>query len=362
MRKWRQKDQKKQKKSNPKAADFYTPDLEAKSGSNKKDPPIKWSQLKKSIANRFPPEFDINDVDDKKEMFIRELLTAPTTLLGEINGRLASDDNSLSVSDRLSTIMKKLDDKQVTDLPHKEKYFIYELVANAIKHMKLIKNPYVDEEELDDPVVEHVNFDIFRKSYQVKNENYITENIDNIYHKTSTENLQEIVNRYGGIGQVINNLSNRSNTTNLLLEMYSYYHHYLGTMPDKISSGKRKLITSWIVQQLKEESLQDIADNEHVNLLNEKINKIINKHGGIKKIIHKLSNLNEENIIHNKVYNQLVEYYCYSTRQIPYDQVLSKNYTGMRNLLIEQLKQELPESSPRESDSNLNKLKLLAGI
>ena len=47
------------------------------------------SSSKLSIANRFPEGSDVNDIEVKKEMYVKELLKSPVALLSEINERIS---------------------------------------------------------------------------------------------------------------------------------------------------------------------------------------------------------------------------------------------------------------------------------
>lgn len=119
--------------ADPEAAKFLPP-----------DPKMFHSTIKKSVANRMGVE-DINDPTVKKEHFMRELLKSPAVLLGEINARLANDDNGLAVSDRLSEIIEELDGG-LGGLSAEDKQFVIKITANAIKNMELIKDPKADQE------------------------------------------------------------------------------------------------------------------------------------------------------------------------------------------------------------------------
>ena len=119
--------------ADPEAAKFLPP-----------DPKMFHSTIKKSVANRMGVE-DVNDPSVKKEHFMRELLKSPAVLLGEINARLANDDNGLAVSDRLSEIIEELDGG-LGGLSAEDKQFVIKITANAIKNMELIKDPKADQE------------------------------------------------------------------------------------------------------------------------------------------------------------------------------------------------------------------------
>ena len=123
--------------SDPESVDFQSP-----------DPEKFHSTIKKSIANRMDSD-DVNDSEAKKDAFMKELLKSPETLLGEINARLAVDDNGLAVSDRLSDIMNKLGPKGLAGLEEDDKKFVIKLVANALKNMELVKDPKADQEKAE---------------------------------------------------------------------------------------------------------------------------------------------------------------------------------------------------------------------
>lgn len=109
--------------SNPSAATFL--------------PPLP-SDIEHSIANDFPDGLDVNDPVVKKEKFIKAIQKNPAILFGEINARLANDDNSLAVSDRLSEIVRKFDDGgNLNTLDQDEKTFVMKLAANALNNMEL---------------------------------------------------------------------------------------------------------------------------------------------------------------------------------------------------------------------------------
>ena len=70
--------------------------------------PINSKQRAKSMANQFPDGADINDPAVKKEQFLKVLARSPGYVLGEINARLANDDEGFAASDRLSNIIDRL--------------------------------------------------------------------------------------------------------------------------------------------------------------------------------------------------------------------------------------------------------------
>lgn len=139
--------------ADPEAAKFLPP-----------DPKMFHSTIAKSVANRMGVE-DVNDPTVKKEHFMRELLKSPAVLLGEINARLANDDNGLAVSDRLSEIIEELDGG-LGGLSAEDKQFVIKITANAIKNMELAKDPKADKE---------------RDEYEKENESVDLSDIKNDY-------------------------------------------------------------------------------------------------------------------------------------------------------------------------------------
>ena len=118
---------------------------------------------KYSIVNRFGDK-DYNEKQDRQDVFLKDLLQSPGNLLGEINSRLANDDNSLAVGDKLSSIINSMDGKGISGLNDEDRKFVIKLVANAVSNMDLAE-PYVDpDEELEDSI----NFDDIREDYQVE--------------------------------------------------------------------------------------------------------------------------------------------------------------------------------------------------
>jgi len=112
--------------SNPSTAKFLPPTL---------------SDVKHTVANFFPANVDINDPAIKKENFLKALQKAPALLFGEINARLANDDNSMAVGDRISGIVQKLESgKNIMSLDPEDKEFALKLVGNAINSLELQRN------------------------------------------------------------------------------------------------------------------------------------------------------------------------------------------------------------------------------
>jgi len=151
--------------ADPEAAKFLPP-----------DPKMFHSTIAKSVANRMGVE-DVNDPTVKKEHFMRELLKSPAVLLGEINARLANDDNGLAVSDRLSEIIEELDGG-LGGLSAEDKQFVIKITANAIKNMELAKDPKADQERNDyEKENESVDLSDIRNDYGITEEdNYDHEN------------------------------------------------------------------------------------------------------------------------------------------------------------------------------------------
>jgi len=141
--------------SDPVSAEFIPFDPE-KFGAN---------HQKKSVSNRFGDK-DRDSVEDKKDVFFKELMRSPSTLLGEINSRLANDDNSLAVGDRLSSIIREMPSSGVAGLEDSDKQFVIKLLANAVKNMDLA-DPVV-EPEMDAELEDSINFDDIRSDYGVE--------------------------------------------------------------------------------------------------------------------------------------------------------------------------------------------------
>jgi hypothetical protein len=140
--------------ADPEAAKFLPP-----------DPKMFHSTIAKSVANRMGVE-DVNDPTVKKEHFMRELLKSPAVLLGEINARLANDDNGLAVSDRLSEIIEELDGG-LGGLSAEDKQFVIKITANAIKNMELAKDPKADKER-EEYEAESLDLSDIRNDYGIE--------------------------------------------------------------------------------------------------------------------------------------------------------------------------------------------------
>ena len=101
--------------------------------------PINSRQRARSMANQFPAGADVNDPAVKKEMFLKLLATSPGYVLGEINARLATDDEGLAASDRLSGIVDNLPEGGIMALNDEDRKWTLSLVNNAINNMELAR-------------------------------------------------------------------------------------------------------------------------------------------------------------------------------------------------------------------------------
>ena len=120
---------------------------------------------KMSVTNRFGDKARDN-MEDKKDVFFKELMRSPSSMLGEINSRLANDDNSLAVGDRLSSIIRGMPSSGVAGLEDSDKQFVIKLLANAVKNMDLAEP--VIEPEMDDELEDSINFDDVRSEYGIE--------------------------------------------------------------------------------------------------------------------------------------------------------------------------------------------------
>lgn len=161
--------------------------------------PIPSKQRQKSIANQFPADADINDPAVKKEVFLKVAAKRPDLMFGEINARLANDDEGLAASDRLSPIVRELEDsRNLMSLDAEDKKFALRLLQNAIDNMEMVRatdidkaidvepmqldvdddnEPEIGDDEIapvldmeDEPVRDSVNFDDIRAEYDIKEE------------------------------------------------------------------------------------------------------------------------------------------------------------------------------------------------
>lgn len=161
--------------------------------------PIPSKQRQKSVANQFPADADINDPAVKKEVFLKLAAKRPDLMFGEINARLANDDEGLAASDRLSPIVRELEDtRNLMDLDPEDKKFALRLMQNAIDNMEMVRAtdidkaidvepmqldvdddemepeigddemvPVLDPQDDEDLVRDSVNFDDIRAEYDV---------------------------------------------------------------------------------------------------------------------------------------------------------------------------------------------------
>ena len=108
--------------------------------------PIPSKQRQKSVANQFPADADINDPAVKKEVFLKLAAKRPDLMFGEINARLATDDEGLAASDRLSPIVRELEDtRNLMDLDPEDKKFALRLMQNAIDNMEMVRATDIDK-------------------------------------------------------------------------------------------------------------------------------------------------------------------------------------------------------------------------
>lgn len=109
--------------------------------------PIPSMQRAKSIANQFPEGADINDPAIKKEVFLKFTAKRPDLMFGEINARLANDEAGLAASDRLSPIVRQLEDsRNIMELEPEDKSFALKILNNAIQNMELVKATDIDKQ------------------------------------------------------------------------------------------------------------------------------------------------------------------------------------------------------------------------
>lgn len=108
--------------------------------------PIPSKQRQKSVANQFPADADINDPAVKKDVFLKLAAKRPDLMFGEINARLATDDEGLAASDRLSPIVRELEDtRNLMDLDPEDKKFALRLMQNAIDNMEMVRATDIDK-------------------------------------------------------------------------------------------------------------------------------------------------------------------------------------------------------------------------
>mgnify|MGYP006087264825 FL=1 len=158
---------------------------------------IPSSQRAKSIANQFPEGSDLTDPAVKKEVFLKFTAKRPDLMFGEINARLSNDEQGLAISDRLSPIVRQLEDsRNIMELEAEDKSFALKLLQSAITDMELVKStdidkqidvepmqldtdgddedydddamvPVLDTDGDDDLVRDSINFDSIRAGYDV---------------------------------------------------------------------------------------------------------------------------------------------------------------------------------------------------
>ena len=128
---------------------------------------VSKSSSKLSVANRFPQGADVNDMDVKKEQFVKELIKSPVSLLSEINERIMPDENGLAVSTKLSKILDGMREKGITDLEAEDKGFVMDLVKHALKNMDLEAG---DDREFDPETssLESIELDDIRSDYSIE--------------------------------------------------------------------------------------------------------------------------------------------------------------------------------------------------
>jgi hypothetical protein len=161
--------------SNPDTATFtdIAPDAMISVDTGK---PINSKGRFNSMANMVPADQDPNDPQVKKELFIKLMAKSPSFLLGEINARLGTDEESLAASDRLSSIMKSVEGGSIMDLPDADRAWTLKLVKNALLNMELHKADEGDKEEFDKPDPEEdmpeesVDFGDIRSEYGIEEE------------------------------------------------------------------------------------------------------------------------------------------------------------------------------------------------
>lgn len=159
--------------SNPDTATFtdIAPDAMISVDTGK---PIKSKGRFNSIANMVPADQDPNDPEVKKNLFLKLMAKSPAFLLGEINARLGTDDESLAASDRLSSIMKSVEGGSIMDLPEEDRQWTLKLVKNALLNMELHRADAGDQEEFGEPDPEEnmpeesVDFSDIRNEYGIE--------------------------------------------------------------------------------------------------------------------------------------------------------------------------------------------------
>ncbi len=128
---------------------------------------VSKSSSKLSIANRFPEGSDVNDMEVKKEMYVKELIKSPVALLSEINERIMPDENGLEVSTKLNKILDGMRDGGIADLESEDKGFVMDLVKHSLKNMELEAG---DDREFDPETssLESLELDDIRADYDIE--------------------------------------------------------------------------------------------------------------------------------------------------------------------------------------------------
>ena len=130
--------------ADPTKAEFTDINLDSMKVDGKSIPS---SQRAKSIANQIPDNVDLNDPKVKKEAFLQLTAKRPDLMLGEINARLTNDDEGLAISDRLSPIVRQLEDsRNIMELSPEDKSFALKILNTAINNMELVKSTDIDKQ------------------------------------------------------------------------------------------------------------------------------------------------------------------------------------------------------------------------
>ena len=121
-----------------------------------------------SIANRFPKDKEIDNPEDKKDVFVNALLKSPASLLSEINERIMGDENGLEVSKKLSEIIDGMRDGGMAELDKEDRAFTLEIVKNAINNMTLIAGDDREFDPEDQAIKDSVDLSNIRSDYGVE--------------------------------------------------------------------------------------------------------------------------------------------------------------------------------------------------
>ena len=178
---------------------------------------VSKSSSKLSIANRFPEGSDVNDIEVKKEMYVKELLKSPVALLSEINERIMPDENGLEVSSKLNKILDGMRDGGIADLEAEDKGFVMDLVKHSLKNMELEAG---DDREFDPETssLESVDLDEIRGEYNIDElripKNYDLDQIGhkpkNFLQKTGDLAKKGIEKTGAGLGNIGDRMANRA--------------------------------------------------------------------------------------------------------------------------------------------------------